>query len=92
MVLKADPSGYAATCEALMTLDLRALLPDIRCPALVVAGREDQGTPLAMSEAIVAQLPGAVLHVLNDAAHLAPLEQPEAFAGLVRRFLRELPD
>jgi len=89
---KADTKGYIATCEALLNLDLRAELPSIRCPALVIAGRQDMGTPPAMSEAIAAAVPGSTLVMIADAAHLSPIEQPEAFAGHVRRFLRELAD
>lgn len=90
VLAKADAKGYIATCEALRDLDLRAEIPSIRCPALVIAGRQDMGTPLAMSEAIVAAIPGSTLVVIADAAHISPVEQPEAFAGHVRRFLREL--
>lgn len=88
IVERTDQAGYAACCAAISELDLRAELPSVKCPVLVIAGRADQGTPVAMAEEIVAQLPGATLHVIADASHLSALEQPEAFAGQVRAFLR----
>ena len=48
MLSAADSEGYAACCEALATLDLRADLPSITAPTLVVAGdREPAGTSAA---------------------------------------------
>jgi 3-oxoadipate enol-lactonase/4-carboxymuconolactone decarboxylase len=41
----ADPAAYAACCDALAAFDLRAELPRITAPTLVVAGREDTATP-----------------------------------------------
>ena len=43
-MLTASPvQGYLACCEALSTLDQRALLPRIKSPTLVIAGRHDPG-------------------------------------------------
>jgi 3-oxoadipate enol-lactonase len=59
----------------------------VRCPVLIVAGAQDQGTPVAMSEAMAQRLPQARLEVL-PVAHLgAAVEQPEAFVQLLRPFL-----
>ena len=45
MLLATPPAGYIACCEALSTLDQRALLPKIKSPTLVIAGRHDMSTP-----------------------------------------------
>ena len=61
----------------------------IEAPTLVIAGSEDMGTPVAMSEAIAKGIPGAKLEVIEGASHLSAVEKPAAFATLVARFQRE---
>ncbi|MEC5408418.1 3-oxoadipate enol-lactonase [Paraburkholderia sp. MPAMCS5] len=80
------PEGYAMACEALRDFDVRGKLGNIRCPALVVAGRHDTGTPPAASQLIADAIEGAHFELL-DAAHLAPVEQSQRFAALLETFL-----
>ena len=47
MMLTTPVEGYIACCEALSTLDQRELLPTIKSPTLVIAGRHDMSTPVA---------------------------------------------
>ena len=68
MLIASPVQGYLACCEALSTLDQRALLPRIKSPTLVIAGRHDMATPIAAGEFIRSQIPGASLTIL-DAAH-----------------------
>ena len=88
-MLTATPAeGYIACCEALRTLDLRALLPTISRPTLVIAGRHDPSTPLAAGELIRSQIPRASMTIL-DAAHISNVEQPHAFTDAVVGFLTQ---
>ena len=80
-------AGYAATCRAIRDVDWLDRLASIRCPTLVIAGREDVGAPVAMSEAMQQRIPGAELVVIEDAAHLSVVEQPAAFGAAIDRFL-----
>jgi pimeloyl-ACP methyl ester carboxylesterase len=57
--------------------DFRPSLPSVRCPTLVLCGREDALTPLAFHEEIAAVIPGAQLHVVEACGHLSTLERPE---------------
>src|ERR1700739_2770377 len=50
MLLATPVQGYLACCEALSTLDQRALLPGIKSSMLVIAGRHDIATPVAAAE------------------------------------------
>ncbi|WP_062196024.1 bifunctional 4-carboxymuconolactone decarboxylase/3-oxoadipate enol-lactonase PcaCD [Caldimonas taiwanensis] len=86
-LLRTDPQGYVACCHAVSQVDWRKALPSIACPVLVIAGARDQGTPVAMAEAIVQARPGAKLVVLEEASHISVLEQPQAFEQAVREFL-----
>jgi len=44
MLIASPVQGYLACCEALSTLDQRELLPRIKSPTLVIAGRHDTAT------------------------------------------------
>ena len=79
--------GYLGCCEAIRELDFSTHLAAIRAPTLVIAGSDDAGTPVAMSEAIVKGIPGARLEVIPGAAHLSAVEKPREFNRLVAGFL-----
>jgi 3-carboxy-cis,cis-muconate cycloisomerase/3-oxoadipate enol-lactonase len=83
MLLATSEEGYAGCCEALAAMDLRAGLPAITAPTLVIAGADDLAIPLARAEAIVAAIPKARLEVVAGAAHLANIEQPEQVTRLL---------
>ncbi|MEZ0219291.1 3-oxoadipate enol-lactonase [Tardiphaga sp. 1201_B9_N1_1] len=88
MLIASPVEGYLAACEALSTLDQRALLPKIKSPALVIAGRQDNATPVAAGELIRSNIPGASMTLL-DAAHISNVEQPYAFTDAVVGFLTQ---
>jgi pimeloyl-ACP methyl ester carboxylesterase len=67
--------------------DNRPLLPGIKCPTLVIVGREDALTPLALAEEIAAGIPGARLEIIPDCGHLSTLEQPDAVNRAMRAWL-----
>ena len=87
--LETPSEGYLGCCDAIGNLDLADDLIRIRAKTLVIAGEADLGTPLAMSKAIAAGIPGARLAVIPGAAHLSAAEKPEEFAQLVGDFLSE---
>jgi 3-oxoadipate enol-lactonase len=88
MLIASPVAGYLACCEALSTLDQRELLPRIKSPTLVIAGRHDTATPIAAGELIRGKIPGASLTIL-DAAHISNVEQPHAFTDAVVGFLTQ---
>ena len=88
MLLATPVEGYLACCQALSTLDQRALLPKIESPTLVIAGSHDMATPLAAGEFIRDNIPGATLTVLK-AAHISNVEQSSVFTEAVIGFLTQ---
>ena len=90
MIRATNPRGYAGCCHAIAALDLTDRLSAITLPTLIVVGEEDQGTPVAASRAIQAQIAGSRLEILKSAAHLSNLEQPDAFTSVVTSFLARL--
>lgn len=69
-----DDETYAACCEALAAYDLRARLPEIAAPTLVVAGAEDPATPVEHALTLATGIPGALLSVIPGASHLATVQ------------------
>jgi proline-specific peptidase len=70
----------------LQTWDRTADLGRIRVPTLVTCGRYDE-IPPACAETIASGIPGARLRVFEQSAHVAHLEEPEAYAACVEEFL-----
>jgi 3-oxoadipate enol-lactonase len=87
MLVETPAEGYAACCEALGALDLRASLGAVAAPTLVVAGEADPVAPPEEGEALAAAIPGARHAPVPGAAHIAGAEQPERFTALLLEHL-----
>lgn len=85
-----DPNGYAGCAAAIRDMDVIDRIGAIAAPTLVIHGRRDVSTPFAgHAEEILRRLPDA-RSVALDAAHLACLEAPDAFAAAVLGFAGDL--
>jgi 3-oxoadipate enol-lactonase len=82
-----SPEGYVATCLALRDADLSGVVTDISLPSLVVAGTDDVATPPDDARWLNEHIAGSELVILDDAAHLCNVEQPERFTAAVLEFL-----
>jgi 3-oxoadipate enol-lactonase len=78
--------GYLACGAAVRDMDHRDLLPRIKAPTLVIAGKHDGATPPEANEYISKHIPDAKF-ALVDAAHLSNIEQSEAYTKAVLAFL-----
>jgi len=79
-MLAATPAeGYARCCEAIAGMDLRGALPRIAAATLVVAGADDLVVSSERTRALTNAIPRAHHVELAGAAHLANVEQAEAF-------------
>lgn len=85
------PAGYAACCRCISSLNLTDRLPAVAAPTLIIVGENDQGTPVSASRAIHEAIRGSELVILPSAAHLANIEQADAFNRTLTSFLRKLP-
>ena len=92
-MLERQPAvGYIATCEALRQSDLHEAaqkVRDARMKTLVVCGKDDQSTPVALSQELVRTLE-TNLELIDDAGHLPCIQQPQAFAKILNTFLEEV--
>lgn len=68
--------------------DSRPGLAAIRCPTLVLCGRQDAITPPPAQEELAGAIPGARLVVIEDCGHLSPLERPRAVSAVLRYWLQ----
>jgi 3-oxoadipate enol-lactonase len=90
MIRRTPSKGYVGCCHAIKALDLTDRLKAITLPTLIIVGAQDQGTPLAASQAIHAQIKDSQLVVLDPASHLSNLEQPDAFTRALEQFLKRV--
>ncbi len=69
------------------TMDLRPRLKQIKLPTLVIVGRHDFITNVAMAEEMVKHIPHARLEIFEDSGHFALIEEPEKFYRVVKEFV-----
>ena len=71
--------------------DMRPVLAAIRCPVLVVQGRDDEFGTLGQVDAIVRGVGGTVASlVLDRCGHAPHREKPKAVLAAVTRFIQQL--
>jgi 3-oxoadipate enol-lactonase len=87
MLVGTSPDGYASCCGAIERMDLRAELPRIGAPTLVVSGSDDPSTPVEHQRVIADAIPDARHETIDPAAHLAAVEQAEAVNRLILEHL-----
>jgi 3-oxoadipate enol-lactonase len=88
IILKNEPQGIVEAIEALKTRpDSTPTLKQIACPALVIVGDQDEVTPINLAEVMAHDIPQATLTVLSGAAHLASMQQPDAFNRALWAFI-----
>jgi len=63
------------------------VLRSITVPTLLMCGRQDTWSPVTQHQAMQTLAPAAVLDVIEDAGHMAPMEQPEAVAESLERWM-----
>lgn len=67
---------------------LRKRAHRIASPTLIIWGKEDGLTKVVYADDFKRLIPGSRVELVSDAAHMAPLEQPQAVAKLVRDFVK----
>jgi 3-oxoadipate enol-lactonase len=87
MLLSTPTDGYAACCDALADADLTAQLGQITAPTLVLTGSDDPVVPPSAGVELAAAISGAEHTVIADAAHIANVEQPDAFTAALLNHL-----
>lgn len=89
--LKCEPEHEARTFEqggAHRTWDL---LPEIRVPVVVVAGRVGESQPAAVAEPIAQRLPAGRFVARPELDHFGPMTHPAELAELITAAIDDLP-
>jgi pimeloyl-ACP methyl ester carboxylesterase len=79
----ADPNGVFGW-------NIKNKLSSIRKPTLVIAGEEDNATPVAANKFLADNIPGAKLSVVKDVGHFHQLEKPQEFNAALKEFVGTL--
>ncbi|HEY6918448.1 MAG TPA: alpha/beta fold hydrolase [Tabrizicola sp.] len=88
MALTLGPQVFARQSRALRDRpDQQATLAGFNGPALVLMGAEDKLCPLDRHQLMHDLMPQSRLHIVPGAAHLPPLEQPDATLRAMRDWL-----
>jgi pimeloyl-[acyl-carrier protein] methyl ester esterase len=83
-----DMDALRGGLDILREADLRDVLPDIRQPALVIAGERDKLSPPEASHYLARSLPNASMGEIRGAAHAPFLSHPDEFVKHVMDFMK----
>ena len=90
MFARQSVAKYAAQINALLNrTELFPVLKTITCPTLLLCGREDASTTLAVHEEMLAALPTASLVIVEHCGHMSMLEQPDAVTAAMQCWLEK---
>src|ERR1700733_8075472 len=81
--------GYAGCCEAIAEMDLTGDIGSITAPTLVISAAEDPSTPPEHGRRIASLIPGARFELVENARHIASIEQADLITSLIQDFLDE---
>ncbi len=88
MAARIGKDGFIRQQKAILSRDdSRDLLAGVTVPTLVMCGRDDQLTPVALSEEMAAAIPHADLRIVETCGHLPALERPELCGEALRDWL-----
>lgn len=90
MLRRSPLTGYLGCMEALSETDLVESTARLRLPALGIASSEDGSTPADLVRETLDSIPGSKFELMRRTGHLACVEDPEGYAALVTKFLREV--
>lgn len=83
-----DGAVLQAALRILLETDLRAELPQLRQPLLLIHGNRDTLAPAGASRWMASQVSGAQLHVIEGASHAPFLSHPATFMAAILPFLQ----
>lgn len=90
MLRQTSVDGYIGTCAALRDTDFRSAITQIKQPTLVLCGAEDIATPPELGRELAGLIPGAQFSLIDKAAHLPCIEQPDAVVERMTQVFQEV--
>ena len=83
----AAPPVLRQTLVSLVNTDLRDILPNIKCPTLLIWGEKDTATPLADAKTMEKLIPDAGLCVFEGKGHFAFCEDRYRTIAILKSFI-----
>ncbi len=87
--LSTSPANAVRFMQEFARIDVQALLPQVRCPTLVLHSRNDVRVPMAEGLLIASSIPGAQFVAIDSGNHLLLADEPGwlQWTEAVREFL-----
>ncbi|NLT50587.1 MAG: alpha/beta hydrolase [Ignavibacteria bacterium] len=86
---KNNPRGVKGGLFAILSrTDTTDFLPQIKIPALVIAGEKDKKTPAAEMKKMAEKIPDSKFTIIKNAGHISPLENSEEVNAALIAFLK----
>ena len=83
----AAPEVLRKTLVSLVNTDIRDILPNIKCPTLLIWGENDTATPLADAKVIESLVKDAGLCVIKGTGHFSFVERPFEANAIINSFI-----
>jgi pimeloyl-ACP methyl ester carboxylesterase len=90
LMKEARPAATRTMAHALAEADLRALLPQIAVPTLILNGENDERADVGVATALHAAIPTSTLVLMPGLGHECFLEDEDLFQAEVRKYLRSI--
>ena len=87
MILGTGVEGFIACGSAVRDMAQTTMLLKVKAPTLILVGRHDPACSVEQATVIHRMIDGSEMVIVEDAAHLSNIEQPEAFNGALRAFI-----
>ena len=81
------PEVLRKTLVSLVNTDIRDILPNIKCPSLLIWGENDTATPLSDAKIIESLIPDAGLCVIKGTGHFSFCEKPYEANAIINSFI-----
>jgi 3-oxoadipate enol-lactonase len=92
MILATPLEGYLNCAAAIRDMAQTTLLLKIKSPTLIITGRQDPATTVEQSMVLNRMIDTSRLGIIENAAHLSNIEQPEIFNREICSFLDAVSD
>lgn len=87
MIAGTGLEGYTGCASAVRDMAQSVMLLKIKTPTLIIAGKQDPATTVDHATVLNRLIEGSKLAVIDQAAHLSNIEQPQAFNKAMREFI-----
>jgi pimeloyl-ACP methyl ester carboxylesterase len=85
--LQMDYATALASARSASSPDIGIAAKQLRCPTLILAGRQDQIMPITNIDVTMRAIPHASLYWFESCGHVPMIEKPDEFAEVVKAFL-----